>query len=202
MRIAVTLALLAACYDPTLQPCAVRCSQPDDCAGGLTCGADGWCATGDRLDRCELPDAALTSSDAALTLDGAMADAASDAPPAVCAPGCNGSCEDGVCVIRCSGPNACGMDVKCPMTGPCRVECTGYGACRKKVVCGSGDCDVVCSGTNACKESVQCMTSCACDVTCSGDNSCEHAATCSGGPMCDTGDGCSATAAPVCNTCS
>lgn len=204
MRVLVLLAALVGCYDPSLQPCAVRCAQASDCAGGLTCGTDGWCATGDRLDRCGHPDAMLTSSDASLTVDGTtpttMVDAAMiDAPPP-CAPGCNGTCESGVCVIRCSGPNACNNDIKCPLTGPCRVECTGNESCRKKIICGAGECDVLCMGPSSCKEGAQCMNSCACDVTCSGNDSCEKAATCPA-PTCDTGDGCT-SAPPLCNTCS
>jgi hypothetical protein len=189
---AVLLVVLVGCYDPSLQPCAVRCEAASDCAGGLTCGADGWCASGDRLDRCELPDAARSTSDA-LAVDAPSPDAM-----IACAPGCNGSCETGVCVIRCSGPNACDMDVRCPATGPCRVECTGNRSCQKKIICGTGDCDVVCQGPDSCKDGVQCMNACACDVTCAGD-ACEKPATCRS-PACDTGDGCTSTPA-TCDVC-
>lgn len=196
MRSLLLLALLTGCYDPSLAPCAVRCSEAADCAGGLTCGADGWCAAGDRLDRCETPDAMATDASA----DASPPQTFDAAPPVTCAPGCTGSCEAGVCVIRCSGPSACGMDVRCPATGPCRVECTGNSACRKKVICGGGDCDVICQGPQSCQDGVQCMDACACDVTCSGSDSCEKSATCPA-PACDTGDGCTSTPA-TCNACS
>ncbi len=207
MRVAVFL-LLVGCYDPHVQPCAVRCNEAADCASGLTCGADGWCASGALLDRCERPDAS-SSPDAALTTDAldARPDAAPidapaiDAAPLTCAPGCTGSCENGVCVIRCSAPNSCNMDVHCPATGPCRVECTGDMSCQKKVKCGAGACEVVCAGDRACKDTVECGMSCACDVTCTGDDACEKPAMCHGGPMCDTGDGCRSTPGS-CNTCS
>ncbi len=196
------LALVGGCYDPSLSSCTVRCANASDCAAGLTCGADGWCASTDQLDRCANPDASITSSpDGALTIDATpptMIDASIDAPLA-CAPGCNGSCESGVCVIRCSGPNACNMDVRCPMTGPCRVECTGNMSCQKKVVCGSGDCDVICQGPSSCKDGVQCMNACACDVECSGNGSCHKPAMCRA-PACDTGDGCTSDGA-TCNVC-
>ncbi len=194
MRALFLLGLLVGCYDPSLRPCAVRCTEAADCAGGLACGADGWCASGDDLDHCDIESA---TPDAVLT-DDAPIDAPIDAPPA-CAPGCNGSCESGVCVIRCSGPNACNMDVKCPLTGPCRVECTGNMSCQKKVVCGAGDCDVVCQGPDSCKDGVQCMTACACDVACTGNDSCEKPATCRAA-ACDTGDGCTSTGA-TCDLC-
>ncbi len=34
----------AACYEPQLASCAVRCSSNADCAPGQTCGAQGYCA--------------------------------------------------------------------------------------------------------------------------------------------------------------
>lgn len=206
MRVVLLLVLLVGCYDPSLAPCAVRCSQASDCAGGLSCGADGWCASGERLDRCDQLDAIPAGSDATLTVDSPPGvDAPTDASPQVdaaplqCAPGCNGTCENGVCVIRCSGPNACNADVKCPPTGPCRVECTGNMSCPKKVVCGAGDCDVMCMGPSSCKGGVQCEDACACDVTCSGTNSCEKAATCPAS-ACDTGSGCTSSPS-TCDSC-
>jgi hypothetical protein len=203
---AAFLLVLVGCYDPSLQPCAVRCSVAADCAGGLTCGVDGWCASGNLVNRCGTADA--STSDSALTGDARPSDAdvaPIDAPlvdaSIACAPGCAGTCESGVCVIRCSAPNSCNVDVQCPATGPCRVECTGDRSCQKKVKCGTGDCDVVCSGDSACKDGIECGMACACDVTCGGPNACDKPAMCHGGAMCDIGDGCRSTGPAACNTC-
>jgi hypothetical protein len=54
-RLALALALvaLASCYSPSLQDCAVTCTNSDQCGPDQTC-ADGWC-TGDETTRCDLP---------------------------------------------------------------------------------------------------------------------------------------------------
>lgn len=41
---AALLLPLAACYEPHLAQCTVRCSSDQDCAPGQACGAPGWCA--------------------------------------------------------------------------------------------------------------------------------------------------------------
>jgi hypothetical protein len=41
--VAVCATVVVACYSPDLADCAVRCSAAGDCAGGMTCGAEGLC---------------------------------------------------------------------------------------------------------------------------------------------------------------
>jgi hypothetical protein len=115
-----------------------------------------------------------------------------------CAPGCVGTCDDGVCVIECIGSEACEEEVVCPLSGPCRVTCSGRKACNEGVRCGLGRCTVTCSGDEACHKRVRCETSCACDVTC-GPDACKDDAWCPR-PWCAAGDGC--TSVPdSCNAC-
>lgn len=123
-----------------------------------------------------------------------------DAPPQKpCAPGCSGTCDDGVCVIDCVGTEACHEEIVCPLTGPCRVTCNGRKACKQGVRCGLGRCTVTCQGDDACAKRVRCEASCACDVTC-GPGGCKDEAWCPH-PWCEAGDGC--TSAPnSCSSCS
>jgi hypothetical protein len=129
-------------------------------------------------------------------------------------PSCQVACDDagigtcdsqGVCVVTCSGTNACGSDFACPAGVSCRVVCTGTGACGGNVDCSqSSACDVQCTGTKACTGSIACGgTTCSiecsntsacggqmtcdagtCQVDCSGTASCGGMVTCSGGNAC------------------
>jgi hypothetical protein len=42
--VAAALLAAAACYEPHLPDCTVRCASSDDCAPGQVCGAQGYCA--------------------------------------------------------------------------------------------------------------------------------------------------------------
>jgi hypothetical protein len=82
---ALTLALLAGCYEPQLVDCTIRCSGAADCASGQVCGADHFCAAPDIADHCSSVTAVI---DAGVIVDGAGAkpDARPDAPPPPDAP--------------------------------------------------------------------------------------------------------------------
>jgi len=168
VRFAWVLVLVAGCYDPDVD----------------------W----DRIH--EVPGDATDIAD--VLLMPTSVDAAPSTGPAVCAPGCAGTCDDGVCVISCIGTEACDETVVCPLTGPCRVVCSGRKACKEGVRCGLGKCEVECTGDEACRKRVHCETSCACDVTC-GPDACKEEAFCQR-PWCEAGDGC--TSLPnSCNGC-
>jgi hypothetical protein len=192
---------LVGCYEPKLPECAVECSADADCAPDQMCRSDGWCVTTDFTESCVAPLPGVVV-DASVDGTPVMSDAPAspDAPPPLaCAPGCGGSCENGVCVIRCADANSCGGQVFCPATGPCRVECAGEKSCRNGVRCGFGRCTVLCTGEESCKKRVHCEASCACDVTC-GDDACDGDSTCPLHPWCEAGDGCSSAPAG-CNAC-
>jgi hypothetical protein len=132
---------------------------------------------------------------------------------ALCELGCpNGTCMGGVCVIDCSAPDSCPMDIHCPPNVPCRVmcgdsscdkkiecqmatscevQCTGTDACADEIHCGMDKpCDITCSGLRSCKKRPKCKEACSCDVLCTGIGSCAEAAEC---PMgCRLGNGCTA----------
>jgi hypothetical protein len=61
------VALLAACYQPSLRDCTVSCASPGDCAHGQVCGADGMCAAPGIAGHCmTAPDAGQPPRDAAV----------------------------------------------------------------------------------------------------------------------------------------
>jgi hypothetical protein len=174
----VWLVMLVGCYDPDVECPLNRC---DPLFGETPIGA--------------VVDASAAISDAS-PVDGMPTQPPADAPsPQTCAPGCAGTCDDGVCVISCVGTEACDEQVVCPLTGPCRVVCNGRKACKQGVRCGLGHCTVTCQGKDACDKRVRCETSCACDVTC-GVDACKDEALCPK-PWCEAEDGC--TSAP--NSC-
>lgn len=77
LRLLAAAALLApaACYEPRLVDCVVRCSSNADCAPGQTCGAQGYCAA---------PELACTASGSdAGTADGPGGPRRPDAGPRV-----------------------------------------------------------------------------------------------------------------------
>ena len=181
MRFALLLVLVAGCYDPDVDWDAIH-ETPSDA---------------DIITQATLIPASPTGVDAAPTSP-MTPDAPPANPPKTCAPGCAGTCDDGVCVISCVGNDACHDQVVCPLTGPCHVVCTGRKACNEGVRCGLGSCTVECNGDEACRKRVRCETSCACDVTC-GPGACKEDAFCQR-PWCEAGDGC--TSEPdSCNSC-
>jgi hypothetical protein len=177
--------IVAGCYEPHFAECKVRCSSTRDCAPSLICGSDGWCALPSRLAGCS----------GSSGPDGSRPE---DASPA-CAPGCSGTCNAGVCVIECSGPQQCELPVACPQDGPCDVACVGRQSCRGGVVCGAGPCVVTCEGKDSCEAGVMCDSACSCDVSCEGDGACKKHATCSS-TTCTAGRGCT-SALPGCSRC-
>ena len=52
----IGLAMISACYSPTLRNCTVTCETSGDCAGGQICGSDHYCAAPGVADRCSQPD--------------------------------------------------------------------------------------------------------------------------------------------------
>lgn len=210
LRVLVSVSALAGCYEPKLMECTVVCAADVECGPGQSCRAEGYCASPDvACDRqgdlvpATIGDAA-ESRDAAMVLDAASVDAPPrDAPsgdaPSGCAPGCQGRCENAVCVIECTGENSCDDEVRCPAQGACEVLCAGANSCAGGVRCGNGRCTVTCSGEESCEESVDCKHACACDVYCTGEDSCGDESKCPH-PWCELGDGCRAWAAS-CNDC-
>lgn len=176
-RIAV-LALVAGCYDPDVECLGAHCPTLEPPIGA-------------QLD-------AGTQDGMPLSADATPSPTDGSLPPPVmtCAPGCTGTCDDGVCVIACIGMTACEDQVVCPTSGPCRVTCNGKHACNAGVRCGLGACNVTCSGPDACKKRVECGSACACDVTC-GPGACKEDSVCPAG--CDVGKAC--TSAGSCNDC-
>jgi len=47
--------LLGGCYDPATPDCTITCRGSDECAGGQTCGSDGYCAAPDVAGGCVAP---------------------------------------------------------------------------------------------------------------------------------------------------
>jgi hypothetical protein len=180
--------VLVGCYDPDVECPLNRCAS---LVGETPIGAavDASAALSDATPVDGMPTQPPTDGPSPPT----------DAPPPqACAPGCAGTCDDGVCVISCIGTEACDEQVVCPLTGPCRVVCTGRKACKQGVRCGLGQCTVSCQGDDACHKRVRCETSCACDVSC-GVGACKEESLCPK-PACEAGDGC--TSAPsTCNAC-
>lgn len=184
------LIALTACYDPNVEclgeHCAPAISDSPSSVGSI---ADMTLVDASNTDQTPPP------TDAAPPPPPPPTDAP---PPKPCALGCSGTCDDGVCVISCSGNEACEEEVVCPLTGPCRVLCNGRKACKDGVRCGLGRCTVTCNGEEACRKGVRCGVSCACDVTC-GPNGCDEESVCPY-PWCEAGDGC--TSAPnACDAC-
>lgn len=190
------------CYSPSLRDCTVSCANPTDCAGDQVCTSNGWCAAPEAS--CEGVMAPDASTDGMVS----MPDARS-----LCDMGCpNGTCQGGVCVIDCSGPDTCPGDVACPPNIPCKVvcgdrscdhkvicglastcevQCNGLDACADEIQCGKAACDVTCTGVGSCKRRVKCKDACACDVTCSGLTSCAEVPECPRMDACRLGKGCS-----------
>ena len=83
---ALTLALVAGCYEPELRDCTIRCSAATDCASGQVCGSDGMCAAPDVAGQCAERPAVV---DAGVIVDGTKPrpDARPDAPPDAPPPG-------------------------------------------------------------------------------------------------------------------
>ncbi|MBA3820036.1 MAG: hypothetical protein H0X17_14170 [Deltaproteobacteria bacterium] len=218
------LLVAAGCYEPDLRTCTVQCAASNDCAPGQLCGNDGWCALPSAIGACAPSDGGATVdalgdprlgdggtdggiSDGSLLADAALppADAAGPTdgapnPSPTCGSDCSGSCEQGVCVIRCTANNSCAGGVQCPAQGPCVVDCAGNNSCAGVVRCGAGRCSVACSGNNSCDDGVRCETACACDVSCTGNNACDVPAGCPGPAACDTSAGCTSLPA-ACNAC-
>lgn len=184
------LVTLAACYDPNVECLGEHCAQViPDSPTQIASTIDA--APGDASNTEPPP----PPGDAAAPPPPPPADAPAPKP---CAPGCSGTCDDGVCVISCVGTEACEEEVVCPLSGPCRVVCNGRKACKKGVRCGLGRCTVTCNGDDACDKQVRCDVACACDVSC-GPDACKDEAVCSK-PWCEAGDGC--TSVPnSCNSC-
>lgn len=210
--LACCLLALAACYEPTLASCTVRCAEAADCAPGQTCRDDGWCTAPGMTAACApatggdlVPVSGIVVGvevDAPATPIDAPPPPPPDAPsvdaPPACAPGCPGRCEDGVCVIECIGEKACEDGVTCPAQGGCTVLCIGEKACKDGVRCGTGRCTVTCTGEKACEKGVDCEDACACSATCSGDKACDDGSECPQS-QCELGDGCHASGA--CDAC-
>jgi hypothetical protein len=100
-----------------------------------------------------------------------------------------GTCEAGVCVIKCERFDSCAAAVVCPLGVPCRticsgrrscaagvqcagpdgceIECSGRNSCTGPLTCGAGSCDVACTGLSACDSRIDCSASCSCDIGCS-----------------------------------
>jgi len=211
VKICVLLALLAACYSPSVRDCTVTCATGDQCGGGQVC-AGGWCTAPDVS--CE--GVAPPTDAPAVRIDAASPDAD------ICPLGCtNGTCIAGVCVIDCSAPDSCPNDIVCPVNLPCRVlcgdrscghkvncalasqcevDCAGTDACKDEIICGKIECDVTCSGTASCKRRVKCKEACSCDVTCSGVGSCAETPECPLEMSCRLGLGCTSQL-PGCDRC-
>lgn len=191
---------IAGCYNPRLRDCTVQCSGPSDCAGDQVC-ADGWCTSAGVTGRCHPTAEAADAPGIPI-----------DTPDnTACLAACtNGTCDRGVCVIDCSTPFSCRLDVLCPGTVPCRVacgdracqhhvdcqmaetceiQCTGTNSCADEVRCGANRCSVTCSGAGSCKH-VRCGSACACDATCSGVNACIELSECPQAGACKLGEGC------------
>ena len=159
-------------------------------------------------------------ADAPIDGTGAV-DATVDGPPLdapTCADVCPGSCQDGTCVIACSGSNPCNA-VLCPIGVPCEVRCFGGGgssdACGTVTCAPDQPCDVTCiggpgvalGGGTGCG-SVDCNGACSCEVDCQdgqgvlgGGTGCQQVTGCPTG--CEgNGDDCSAQTPPQqCDTC-
>lgn len=162
-------------------------------------------------------DAAKDDGDAHTEAD---AMSATDAQ-AACGGGCDGTCEDGTCIIDCPEQGDCSNQVVCPADAPCRVTCGGMGSCAggvdcsdssrcevacggpescaNEILCGAGRCDIECTGGSACQNGVTCSASCACDVLCTG-GACADPAECPLLPECDSGSGCTSDRTG-CDTC-
>src|SRR5262245_16815359 len=155
----------------------------------------------------------------------------SDAPIAEagqsCASACAGigDCRLGICVIDCSGFNACSTGMTCPAGVPCRIDCSdggcqgpidcgqassceidcGSNGCSDTLKCGGSECHIICGGTSSCDAAIDC-TAQRCDIECSGTSSCNGKISCSGDDCtvdcggtnaCDGGACCSATTCNV-----
>lgn len=81
--LAISVAV-SACFDKPKPECTFLCGTNDACPDGYSCRSDGWCKRSDVADdyACSSPPAV----DAAVSIDGASADAGADAAPADAAP--------------------------------------------------------------------------------------------------------------------
>src|SRR5262249_17434247 len=124
------------------------------------------------------PDARV---DASIPPD-APVDAAVDAPSVRCEDVCTGgSCEAGVCVIRCSTTASCTAKINCPAGVPCRVLCAGASSCGGGIDCTRASaCELACTGNSSCAgELAGGATS---DISCAAPGAC--------GPISCSGQAC------------
>ena len=102
-----------------------------------------------------------------------------------CHPDCD-RCEDGICVIDCSEPDACPSTVRCPPSVRCLVFCTGAGSCRGGIDCTMANrCNPECLGDNSCAGPIDCASS-DCEVDCRGPGACSGGVDCTDACACDT----------------
>jgi len=102
-----------------------------------------------------------------------------------CHPDCD-ECDQGICVMNCTGTDACQAQVICPPSARCRVNCTGSGSCRGGMDCSNAnDCLLICQGADSCEGLVDCAQS-DCDVRCTGERSCGGGVDCSEACACTT----------------
>jgi len=100
--VGLLLAVLAGCYDPQLERCAVRCSfVGDPCPLSMTCGTDNHCHTADDMQECPVDSFTITV-DPAGTGDGIV----TGMPDLNCPPTCDETVVDGTDVALSAIANA------------------------------------------------------------------------------------------------
>ncbi len=124
MRSAVLATVLAACYSPQLERCAVRCSQGDPCPLDMTCGTDNRCHAANDTIACPVDEFTLKVTPAGAGMGTVMG-----MPQINCPPTCTQKVNDGAKVsldaIANAGSRFSGWGGPCTGVDTCNVTVTG-----------------------------------------------------------------------------
>jgi hypothetical protein len=126
MRLAIaSCVLLAACYSPQLERCAVRCTVGGDpCPLDMTCGADGHCHSADDTGTCPVDQFTVKVMPA-----GAGSGTVTATPGINCPPTCNETVNDGtkinLAATATAGSRFSGWGGPCTGIDPCMLLVDG-----------------------------------------------------------------------------
>jgi hypothetical protein len=169
---AVNQCMSGACADGLC--CNTACTGAcQACVASKSIGADGTCApvigTTDPDDDCSGPDVCNGSGSCAALCSLAPPPPGSTNCPTVCTGGCN----NGQCIVNCTGQSCQGQVVNCPDDYSCLVQCGAANSCQNAVVnCPDNyACDISCTGNSACRNAtISCSATGLCALTCGSAN--------------------------------